>query len=687
MKLHHYNEAYAYMVRRAKFANGTPPPKPERSFSDKLKTLKNVSQGISPESRIRLLDYFIQEALQKNQITKEQASGIYNQLQLDKDKIRKQRDDYETGNFNDPFRTEREEFAVGGMPYEIFGKKIDIPLIPGVMSGAQNKKSVEEGFKKLEKWLEDPTPERWNKIFGTRNAFGYQLRNYLLGKTGDLPRGDLIGNVKGMPTATKVLDAIDVKNLLTKSQINKINELTIGGKGKSLKSIAAKTFGNLKFSMDEVIETIKNFQNGEQWLRRNPDPNKIGPDGKNIYRKYANAIKSMQSEQKRIGGFPFGDNSEKKLWANLYRSSYRGDRIKIVGEFADGNLPINKDGKIDWKMTNKDGVPAWKRVQFIDTQAPKNKIFTWGDNFKRGDFKKQIDDVFGQGFFDKSTAAYDVQVKTGSKRDFTKEGGGRTIKSDLKIALLKNEALLKNPKATKKEIDDYVSKRAKRFNITEVHHPDGVGANPYKTEPVFRYANRALDLEVMQPLKAGKIDINEAKLRIDKINKNIGPIRTLLDDGYYGNYVNTQKSIIKAAKDYRVKSIAKLAPGVTTADQLPIPEKTKTRDMFKKAFTTGAKTAGKVIKPLGIGFGVNAVKTAITKAADQGLDLNFADKVMAFDSGDAEIALNNARRRVDPEFAAQERAKDLAQMTDDFEEVGQSTFGKFNDQIKNIKLP
>jgi hypothetical protein len=569
----------------------------------------------------------------------------------------------------------RQEFAVGGMPYEVFGKKIDIPLIPGVMSGAQNKKSVEEGFKKLQKWLKDPTPERWNKIFGTRNAFGYQLRNYLLGRAGDLPVKDLIGNVKGMPTATKVFDAIDVKNLLTESQINKINELTTGGKGKSLKSIAARTFGNLKFSMDEVIETIKNFQNGEQWLRRNPDPNKIGPDGKNIYRKYANAIKSMQSEQKRIGGFPFGDNSEKKLWANLYRSSYRGDRIKIVGEFADGNLPINKDGKIDWKMTDKNGVQAWKRVQFLDTQAPKNKIFTWGDNFKRGDFKKQIDDVFGQGFFDKSTAAYDVQVKTGSKRDFTKEGGGRTIKSDLKIALLKNEALLKNPKATKKEIDNYVSKRAKRFNITEVHHPDGVGANPYKTEPVFRYANRALDLEVMQPLKAGKIDINEAKLRIDKINKNIGPIRTLLDDGYYGNKANTQKSIIKAAEDYRVKSIAKLAPGVTTADQLPIPEKTKTRDMFKKAFTTGAKTAGKVIKPLGIGFGVNAVKTAITKAADQGLDLNFADKVMAFDSGDAEIALNNARRRVDPEFAAQERAKDLAKMTDDFEEVGLDDIG------------
>ena len=99
------------------------------------------------------------------------------------------------------------------------------------------------------------------------------------------------------------------------------------------------------------------------------------------------------------------------------------------------------------------------------------------------------------------------------------------------------------------------------------------------------------------------------------------------------------------------------------------------------------KAAGKVIKPLGIGFGVNAVKNAISQADDQGLELNFIDKIIAFDSGDAEIAINNAKRRVDPEFAAAERAKDLAQMTDDFEEVGQTTFGKFNDQIKNIKLP
>ena len=109
-----------------------------------------------------------------------------------------------------------------------------------------------------------------------------------------------------------------------------------------------------------------------------------------------------------------------------------------------------------------------------------------------------------------------------------------------------------------------------------------------------------------------------------------------------------------------------------------------------KILSTGGKilkTTGKVIKPVGYAFGANAVKSAITKADDMGIKLSLTDKIMAFDSGDADIAINNYMRRNDPEFAAAERAKDLAKMTDDFEEVGQTTFGKYNDQIKNIKLP
>jgi hypothetical protein len=99
------------------------------------------------------------------------------------------------------------------------------------------------------------------------------------------------------------------------------------------------------------------------------------------------------------------------------------------------------------------------------------------------------------------------------------------------------------------------------------------------------------------------------------------------------------------------------------------------------------KTAGKVIKPIGYAVGAKALFDARALAKEQGIELSLADQAMALDSGDPNVAINNYMRRNNPEFAAAERAKDLAQMTDDFEEVGQTTFGKYNDQIKNIKLP
>jgi len=430
------------------------------------------------------------------------------------------------------------------LQYKIFDNIISLPDdfdLGYAVSKKQNKKSVEEGFKKLKKWLEDPTPEKWNKIFGKNNAFGLQLRNYLLN------RNDL-GSVKGMPTANKVFDAINVKKLLTPQQIEKINLLTTGGKGVSLKSISARTFGNLKFSMADNIETIKNFQNGEAWLRANPDPNKVGPDGKNVYRKFANAIRGMEKESAKIGGFPFGNNSEKKLWAGLYRSSYRGDRIKIVGEFADGNLPINKQGKVDWKMTNKAGVPAWKRVKFVDTALQGQPEFTWNN------FKGQVDNVFGKGAFNRITAPYDVQIKTGSKR--LTSGNYETIKNRTKVNLLRAELFAAEPgkfKAdvipTEAEYNKYVNTKARGFNITEVHHPDGIGNNPWKMEPVFRYANRELD-KVSQKINAGTISLDDAKLEIERINRDIGPIRMKLDDGYFGTKTTTQKATMQAAESY-----------------------------------------------------------------------------------------------------------------------------------------
>ncbi len=428
------------------------------------------------------------------------------------------------------------------LQYKIFNNTVTLPDDFNFGSGVsktQNKKSVEKGFKNLQKWLKNPTPENWQKIFGRNNAFSYQIRNYLLN------RSDL-GSVKGMPTANAVFDQLNVKKLLTQEQIEKINSLTTGGKGVSLRSIGAKTLGNLKFSMADNIETIKNFQNGEAWLRANPDPNKVGSDGKNIYRKYANAIRGIEKESAKIGGFPFGNNSEKKLWAGLYRSSYRGDRIKIIGEFADGNLPINKQGKVDWKMTNKAGVPAWKRVKFVDTALQGQPEFTWNN------FKGQVDNVFGEGAFNRITEPYDTQIKTGSKRLST----GETIKNNTKVNLLRAELFAAEPgrfKAdvipTEAEYNKYVNTKARGFNITEVHHPDGIGNNPWKMEPVFRYANRELD-KVSQKITAGTISLDDAKLEIERINRDVGPIRMKLDDGYFGTKTTTQKATMQAAESY-----------------------------------------------------------------------------------------------------------------------------------------
>lgn len=433
--------------------------------------------------------------------------------------------------------------------YKIFGRNITLPkgfeLAPGV-SISQNKKSIEKGFKNLQKWLKNPTPEKWVQLFGRNNAFGLQLRNYLLG------RND-IGSVKGMPTANAIFDALNVKSLIKPSDIEKINLLTTGGKGVSLRSIAARTFGGLKFPMDKVIETIRNFQNGEAWLRANPDPEAVDANGRNKYRTFANAIRTMEKEQTKIGGFPFGNNSEKKLWAGLYRSSYRGDRIKIVGEFADGNIPINKQGKVDWKMTNKAGVPAWKRVRFVDTALPGQPEFTWNN------FKGQVDNIFGEGSFNRITEPYDTQVKTGSKRLST----GETIKNNTKVNLLRAELFAAEPGLplgkkginkvsqvpTEAEYNKYVNAKAQRFNITEVHHPDGIGNNPWKMEPVFRYANRELD-KVSQKITAGTISLGDAKLEIEKINRDVGPIRMKLDDGYFGTKTTTQKATMQAAENY-----------------------------------------------------------------------------------------------------------------------------------------
>ena len=61
------------------------------------------------------------------------------------------------------------------LQYKIFDNIISLPDdfdLGYAVSKKQNKKSVEKGFKNLQKWLKNPTPERWLQLFGRNNAFG-----------------------------------------------------------------------------------------------------------------------------------------------------------------------------------------------------------------------------------------------------------------------------------------------------------------------------------------------------------------------------------------------------------------------------------------------------------------------------------------------------------------------------------
>jgi hypothetical protein len=87
------------------------------------------------------------------------------------------------------------------------------------------------------------------------------------------------------------------------------------------------------------------------------------------------------------------------------------------------------------------------------------------------------------------------------------------------------------------------------------------------------------------------------------------------------------------------------------------------------------KGVGKVIKPIGYAIGTKALFDAQAIAKEQGIELSNFDKLLAIDSGDPNVAIENYKRRTDPEFAAQERAKDLARLKDDFEEVALDNIG------------
>jgi hypothetical protein len=194
-----------------------------------------------------------------------------------------------------------------------------------------------------------------------------------------------------------------------------------------------------------------------------------------------------------------------------------------VGEFADGNLPRDADGYVDWYKKNKKGVPAWKRIEFVDTEAPKGK-----QRFKWEGLKGQVDNAFGSGFFARNTKGYDLAALD-SQRMFKGEKIGTLVRDKMLMKRLKNkifesEGVRRQP--TQLEIDNFMKRNRPSFTMSQGHHVEGVGNNPYKVEPAFQVANQKLEA-LRKDYAKGRID---KATFIKKMSELPGGIRYKVDD-------------------------------------------------------------------------------------------------------------------------------------------------------------
>jgi len=184
----------------------------------------------------------------------------------------------------------------------------------------------------------------------------------------------------------------------------------------------------------------------------------------------------------------------------------------------------------------------------------------------------------------------------------------------------------------------------------------------------------------------------------DPYKKMVGFNRFTLPTDEYGLPIEKEPYVIKKVGGVeRTKGAIPLAD-LTLEQETALRKQIKTDSLklekagVKDKILSGAgkvlKGVGKVIKPIGYAVGTKALFDARALAKEQGIELSKTDQLMAIDSGDPYVALDNYKRRNVPGYSEEQAGITLGKFQDDFTEVGKnSTFGKYNDQIKNIKLP
>ena len=640
------------MVRREKFANGTPEPKPERTFADKLRTLKEVSKGIAPESRLRLLDYFIQEALEKNQITKDQASGIYEQLQQDKDKIRDQIDAYERENFSggtklmDEYLGAQKEYQIAVdngfqgtyeefLRYKSSGSFQDggrAKLAEGTFTFKGNPITLNikgltgrsiKNVQNLLKIIEDNpniSPEEWfaktSKVQGASSGLDQLARDLLKYVKGDTK------NLSGA-VSKEVFDKLKIKKLI-KDEIPNLNK--ISGK------VVRQTAGTAAAAKKAVTNTFEAVMRLNEEFKLDPDVD-IEELAEQLYGKGASkSVPLMNQTRNDVAKYVevLKTGTRKNLNIPNFKYPSANQAADILDSIADrsGSFGFQEGVIRDLKFSIRDDLLKLKKGTTVNLRRVLSDLIKG-----KGDV---IDEAVGLSATFEDAPGYTEATQV-IKGNINKRKAN-TIDKPFSAVIKK----LKTNSATTKEINDF-NTISKRFMKEE-----GVDSPIIKT---------GKNLKPEKFIKSFKDYSPEAQANIKQLAK--------------------ENNFVIQTKSEPLKNV--------------VSSLQKNRSLKDKVLSGIAKTgrvAGKVLKPLGYGVvGPIAVSTAVKSAEKQGLDLNLLDKAMAFESGDPEVAINMAKRRADPDFAAAERAKDLGRLSDDFEEVGQSTFGKYNDQIKNIKLP
>jgi len=346
----------------------------------------------------------------------------------------------------------------------------------------------------------------------------------------------------------------------------------------------------------------------------------------------------------------------KRLQTNIYKKRMVDSKTALGIETKDKLKWIPKESKFSDNALTK----LWK-----------SKLITYDRN--------RIDNIFFDAFGRKPTKTnpnptYNPKKFLAIKKNLNEY---RQLRNAINKRYPKINFELDHPlsKSTLNKVFNATTDQLTRVNILEADLNNG-----FKDSLSLQY-EKAIESKNLTKKKAVEKITRDLKLNIGKVSDDATNFKYGVKEFQKLNIKNEMNKAIQTQADLssNFKSYVKENPdlfktaGINPNVNITPIGKRELTGMQKiiGGIGKGAKIAGKVIRPLGVGFGVNAVKNAIGQADDQGLQLNFLDKAMAFDSGDAEVALNNARRRVDPEFAAQERAKDLAQMTDDFEEVGQ----------------